>query len=160
MTTRARYFRCFLGPAVLIGLLTAVAAQQPRKDGQRKDIEAQFHDGKAVVLVVAPTVRKPSDADEAYGDWADGLNNFATHAGAGVKILKLTPLGFTQLLLQPKVKGDFATLFMRDPDHALVYNGMVVERKVYEIGLAYLKRQMDEKLASAYGLQEEPADFK
>jgi hypothetical protein len=59
--------------------------------------------------------------------------------------------------LQPKVKGDFATLFMRDPNHALVYNGMVVERKVYEIGLAYLKRQMDEKLASAYGLQEAPA---
>jgi hypothetical protein len=49
---------------------------------------------------------------------------------------------------------------MRDPNHALVYNGMVVERKVYEIGLAYLKRQMDEKLASAYGLQEAPAYFK
>lgn len=159
MRIHTRHLCYFLGSAILMIFLTA-AAQQPRSDRDRKDIETQFHDGKTLVLVVAPAGRKPSDADESYGDWADGLNNFATHAGAGIKILKLTPPEFAQLLLQPKVKGDFATLFMRDSEHALVYDGMVVERKVYEIGLAYLKRQMDEKLASAYGLQEKVAHFK
>ena len=157
MTIHTRHVFYFLGSAILMSFLIVDA--QPRKDGDRKDIEAQFHDGKTVVLVVAPA-GKPKDADESYGDWADGLNTFATHAGASVKILKLTPQRFAQLLLQPEVKGHFATLFMRDSEHALVYDGMVVERKVYEIGLAYLKRQIDQKQASAYGLQEKTAHFK
>jgi hypothetical protein len=157
MRIRARHFFYYLASAIVMSFLTVAA--QPREDWSRKDIEAQFHDGKTVVLVVAPAGR-PKEADESYGDWADGLNNFATHASASVKILKLTPQRFAQVLLQPEVKGDFATLFMRDSEHALVYDGMVVERKIYEIGLAYLKRQVDQKQASAYGLNEKTAHFK
>jgi hypothetical protein len=105
-------------------------------------------------------MRKPNDEDESYADWADGLNDFAIHSGPKVKIFKLTPLRFAQLLLQPTVKGNFATLFMRDLGHALVYDGMVVEPKIYEIGLAYLKHIPDEKGESAYGLREKTAHFK
>jgi hypothetical protein len=154
-----RHFYYFLGSTILMSLAIAAAAQ-PRKDVTYKDVETALHDGKKVVLVVSPTGRKQNDADESYADWADGLNDFAAHAGADIKILKVTPLRLTQLMLQPKVKGDFATLFIRDPEHALVYDGMVVEPKVYEIGLAYLKHHPDEKAESAYGLQEKTVRFK
>jgi hypothetical protein len=154
-----RYFYSFLGSTILISILTAVAAQQPSAEVGRKGMEAAFRGGKSVVLVIAPSGKQQSD-DESYGDWADGLNDFATHVGADVKILKLTPLKFRQLLQQPKLKEGFATLFMRDSDHALVYDGMVTEPKVYEIGLAYLKHQPYEKSASAYLLQEKTAHFK
>ena len=155
-----RRFHSLLGLAVLMSLLTGSAAQSPGRDGMRKDIEAALRNGKSVVLVVAPAMSKTNDADESYGDWADGLNDFAAHAGADVKVFRLTPPKFSQLLLQPKVKGNFATLFIRESGHALVYEGMVVEPKIYAIGLAYLQHRPDEKAESDYGLMEKVTLFK
>lgn len=155
-----RYFRHFLGPALLSILLTAGAAPQAHRDGTRTQMEAAFHDGKTVVLVVAPAPAKDTDSDETYGDWADGLNRFAAHAGSNVRILKLTLAKLSLLTEEPAVKGPYATLFLRNSERALVYDGIVSEPRVYEIGLAYLKGHLEEKSASTYGLQEESVRFR
>jgi len=148
-----------LGTIFLLTLATIAA--QPRKDVARKDLEAALHVGKTVVLVVAPATKRAAD-DESYGDWADALNDFSAHAGAGadVRIFQLTPLRLSQLLVAPRIKHEFAVLFLRDTEHALVYDGQVVERKVYDLGLAYAKGRPDEKLQSSYGLQEKTTRFK
>ncbi|MDR3773292.1 MAG: hypothetical protein P4L26_08095 [Terracidiphilus sp.] len=155
-----RKLRQVLGLAILVTLLAAARAQQPRSGGARHDMDAAFHVGKTVVLVVIPNRRKPSDADESYGDWADGLNKFAAQAGAGIKILKVTPLCLSNLLLEPKLTNQFAILFFRDSEHALVYDGMVLEPKIYRLGLAYMRHETDEKLDSDYGLQDKPTRFR
>jgi len=52
--------------------------------------------GKPVVLVIANGApARPTD--EAYGDWADALNNFAAHADPGVKIIRLTARAYRKI---------------------------------------------------------------
>ena len=123
----------------------------------RKEIEQAFSSGKMVVLVVAPHESAAGDESEAYGDWADNLNEFASSLPADTKLVKLTAAQYKQDVEEPKIRRGFATVFLRDSTHALLYDGMIVEAKAYKVGLGWLHQQADEKAASAYGLQERPA---
>ena len=107
--------------------------------------------GKPVVLVIANGApARPTD--EAYGDWADALNNFAAHADPGVKIIRLTARAYRSAIAAPRIPGHFATLFIRDLDHALLYRGMILEPQVYRLGLDYVLQQTEPSTAKAYGL--------
>lgn len=127
----------------------------------RKEIEQAFSSGKMVVLVVAPQKHAgEEDENEAYGDWADGLNGFASALPADTKIVKLTAAEYKQDVEEPRIRRAFATVFLRDSTHALLYDGMIVEAKAYMIGLGWLHQQPDEKNIAAYGFREKPAKLK
>jgi hypothetical protein len=154
-----RFLRALLGLSLLIGC----AMVPPQSNGQspdstRKEIETALHDRKPMVLVVAPAGQK-QDEDEAYADWAEYLNQFKGHADPSLRIKKLTLLRFRRLFVQPKIKGPYAAIFVRDLDHVLVYDGMIVEPKVYKIASDYLKGNPDAKLMANYGLEEKSARF-
>ncbi len=127
----------------------------------RKEIDQAFSSSKVVVLVIAPPKSAGEEGEsEAYGDWADTLNGFASSAPSDTKIIKLTPAQYSQELEEPKIRRGFATVFLRDPTHALLYDGMIVEAKAYKVGLGWLHQHPDEKAMTAYGLEQKPAKLK
>jgi hypothetical protein len=114
-----------------------------------------------VVLVIAPPKSAgEKDESEAYGDWADNLNGFASSAPPDIQIIRLTPARYRQEVEEPKIRRTFATVFLRDSTHALLYDGMIVEAKAYKVGDGWLHQHPDDKAITAYGLQEKPAKLK
>jgi hypothetical protein len=129
--------------------------------GARRDIEQAFDSNKIVVLVIAPAKSAGQENEsEAYGDWADYLKEFSASAPSDSKIIKLTSTKYRQTFEEPKIRHDFATVFLKDSTHSLVYDGMVVEPKVYKLGVGWLNQRADDKSLVAYGLQERPAKLK
>jgi hypothetical protein len=119
----------------------------------RSQLVAGLRTGQPVVLVIANTAAAKS-TDEAYGDWADALNTFAAHKDPGVKIVKQTPRSYRLAVAGPRIAGQFATLFIRDLNHALLYRGMILEPQVYRLGEDYMLQRTDQSQAQAkaYGL--------
>jgi hypothetical protein len=116
-----------------------------------RELVAALHSGKPIVLVIASgAAAKPTD--EAYGDWADALNNFAAGADPRVKIIKLTATAYRLSIADPQIPGQFATLFVRDLDHSLLYRGIILEPQVYHLGEGYILDQTEPPPAAAYGL--------
>lgn len=145
--------------ACWIALILAVTINQASQASNgpasvRAEIATAIRSEKPVILVVFNVVRKPNDADEAYGDWAEYLNSFSSHADRRVKIIKLTPRQYTETMADPKLKGGFATLFIRDRAHVLLYNGKILEPQIYELGQSYMLQSSDLKLFAPWGLQE------
>jgi hypothetical protein len=120
----------------------------------RKEILAAIESHQGVVLVVSPKPDKALEASEAYADWASYLNKFARKEGANMKIVRLTPQNYAEALAEPKLEDSFATLFVRDSTHGLLYKGMIVEPLFYQAGKAYLSEKSDAKPALPHGLQE------
>jgi hypothetical protein len=116
-----------------------------------RELVAALRSGGPVILVIARSAPgKPTD--EAYGDWADALNNFAAHAEPRVKIIKVTAPAYRLAIADPTISGPFATLFVRDLDHALLYRGMILEPQVYHLGQGFILEQVEPSRAAAYGL--------
>jgi hypothetical protein len=112
---------------------------------------AALRTGKPIILVIAsPTPARPTD--EAYGDWADVLNDFAAHADPGVRIIKVTPRAYHLAITAPRISGQFGTLFVRDLNHALLHRGMIVEPQVYRLGQDFILQQTEPSSAKTYGL--------
>jgi len=116
-----------------------------------RELVTALRSGGRVILVIARSAPgKPTD--EAYGDWADALNNFAAHADPRVKIIKVTAPAYRLAIADPTISGPFATLFVRDLDHALLYRGMILEPQVYHLGQGFILEQVEPSPAAAYGL--------
>jgi hypothetical protein len=146
-----RLFTLLLSFTLLAG---PAPAQSHRSDQARAEIAAALHSKRKIVLVVAPLSQNQyGQADEAYGDWADRLNNFSARATADIKIIKVTRAQYAQIVVEPKIKTDFATLFMLDPKRALLYDGMILENEVYQCAVAYLNHAANETALANYGLQ-------
>jgi hypothetical protein len=112
---------------------------------------AALRTGKPIVLVIAsPAPAKPTD--EAYGDWADALNDFAAHADPSVRIIKVTPRAYHLAITAPRISGQFGTLFIRDLNHALLHRGMILEPQVYSLGQDFILQQTEQPSAKTYGL--------
>ena len=123
----------------------------PSAAASPRELVAALRSGKPVVLVIARgTTAKPTD--EAYGDWADALNNFGANADPRLKIIKLTARTYRVAIAGPRISGQFATLFIRGLDHALLYRGMIMEPQVYRLGQGYILEQTELSPAAAYGL--------
>jgi hypothetical protein len=128
-----------------IGQAADIAAASPR------ELVAALRSGKPVVVVIASgAAAKPTD--ELYGDWADALNNFAAYSSPQLEIIKLTARAYRLAIAGPRIPGQFATLFIRDLDHALLYRGMILEPQVYRLGQGYILEQTEPSPAGAYGL--------
>ena len=147
-----RYSHRLFALLVFGGLLGSHAASQSQRTNERSSVRAALHAKKGVVLVAKPAGR-PEEGDEAYGDWADRLNRFATHEGKDFKIVVVTRAKFAQIVEEPKVKEDYAILFMLDPEHGLFYDGMILDYSDYQRATGYLKQQKPgDKPMPAYGL--------
>jgi hypothetical protein len=112
-----------------------------------RELVAALRSGKPVVLVIARSA-KAKPTDEAYGDWADALNNFGANADPRLKIIKLTARAYRLAISGPRISGQFAMLFTRGLEHALLYRGMILEPQVYtwagvisSNGWSYRRRQ-------------------
>jgi len=141
-------------------MLQFAASQSKQNAGLCKDIAQAFESKKVVVLVIGPAKSAGQDESEAYGDWADYLNAFSSSAPSDTKIIKLTPTKYSQTVEEPKIRRNFATVFMKDATHSLLYDGMIVEPKVYKVALAWLHENADNKDLATQGLQEKPARLK
>jgi hypothetical protein len=150
-----RYFKRLFTLLLSFALLSGpTPAHAQRSDKARTEIRTALHNKIKIVLVVSPVSQNQyAQADEAYGDWADRLDNFSARATADIKIIKLTPAQYAQIVVVPKIKGDFATLFMLDPKRALLYDGMILENEIYQCAVAYLNREPNDKSLANYGLQ-------
>jgi len=138
-----------LSAAICIGL----ANGRPHYGGRvtRDEIGSALRAGKRVILVVAPRYDKSLDSDEAYGDWADQFNYFTAHVSKDVKVMVLTKAKYVETVDDPKIKGSYGTLFLLNSTHALLYDGAILEREIYEIGIS--RNEPDEKAVSTSGLQ-------
>ena len=112
---------------------------------------AALRTGKPIILVIAnPAPAKPTD--EAYGDWADALNDFAAHVDPSVRIISVTARAYHLAIATPRISGQFGTLFVRDLNHALLHRGMIVEPQVYRLGQDFILQQTEQPSAKTYGL--------
>jgi hypothetical protein len=142
-------------------MMQSTVSQTRQETGARKDIDLAFSGKKVVVLVIAPAKSAGEESQsEAYGDWADYLNEFSSSLPSDTKIIRLTSDKYRQAIEEPKIRHDFATVFLKDATHALLYDGMVVEPKVYKLGLGWLNQHAEDKDLAAYGLQQRPAQLK
>ena len=110
--------------------------------------------GTGIVLVVA-AANAPRGDDESYGDWADNLKSFLNSAPSDVKVMRLTPALYEKLISGPKLKQRFATVFVRDEGHALVYDGRVVEQRAYVLGMGFIGKSAGDGAAFAGSHQKE-----
>lgn len=140
---------------LLFGVATAQGSHIPdNPDLPSAHVAASVRDGMVVLAVVPSTAGKARDTDETYGDWADNLNDFATNADHRIKIIKVTPHKYSEIVADPQIKDGFATLFIRDLSHVLLYKGMILEPKVYQLGQTYMLQHLDLKSVAPYGLEE------
>jgi hypothetical protein len=140
--------RCLV--VLLLGLILPCASAAA---GPREEIETALRGGRVVVLVVSSP--RPSDpVDEAYADWAAYLNRFSSRADPAIKIVKTTAAQYRRIVAAPPLATDFATLFIRDPEHALQYDGMILEPQIYLLGQDYVLRRADVESHTGYGLRQ------
>jgi hypothetical protein len=135
--------------ALLLGLMLPLDSTAA---GPREEIQNAVRSGMPIVLVVA-SAQRPDPTDEARGDWAAYLNGFNSHADPAIKIIKITATLYRSILAVPALKTEFATLFIRDREHALQYDGMILEPQIYSLGQNYLLGRGDLAPRSGYGLR-------
>jgi len=136
--------------AALLALVFCFGVSGAERAGS---ITGELRAGRRVVVAVAPAAQQGQDANEAYGDWADRLNQFSQHLPNGVRVLKFTSSGLRKVVRQPVVSQQYATLFLKDRTHGLLYDGMILEAEVYRLGLAWLDGRSDENELAASGLR-------
>jgi hypothetical protein len=134
--------------------ITATLWANGQLERARKDLDAAFHAGQPFILVITGGKPKPADDNETYADWAEYLNAFRAQTDSRIKIVKVTALQYPELIIEPKPKDKYATLFVRDSEHGLLYDGMILEPQVYQLGLAYLQDHPDGKANLANGLKD------
>src|SRR3954465_12454821 len=131
LVTKARLtFRSVL----MVILVAAAVWASSQLERARKEVDTAFRARQPFVLVVTGSGEKATDTSEAYADWAEYLNAFRTQADSRVKIVKVTALQYPEFITGPKLKDQYATLFVRDAGHVLLYDGMILEPQVYRLG--------------------------
>jgi hypothetical protein len=140
--------RCLV--VLLLGLILPLGSPAA---GPREEIDQALRSGIGAVLVVA-SARRPSPADEAYSDWAEYLNNFSSRAAPVIRIINTTAAEYRNIVAAPLLKTEFATLFIRDRDHVLQYDGMILEPQIYLLGQSYLLGHNDFTPQAGYGLRQ------
>jgi hypothetical protein len=126
-------------------------AQPKQRTEPRNEIVAALKTGRSMVVVVQPRAR--DESREAYADWAEYLNDFAAQ-DKSVRIIKLTPWRYSELVTAPKLSRPYNTLFLRDAGHALLYRGMILEPEIYRIGKAYMTAKPADQSVHREGLEE------
>ena len=125
----------------LILVLGVVGAAAPAA-GHHDTLEAvreALAAGQPVVLALAQELPTESSESEAAADWAAYLNDFAAGHDR-YRTLAIDAAQARELLAAPPNLDDFyATIFVRAPDSAIIYDGPVLETAVYDAAVAYLE---------------------
>jgi hypothetical protein len=125
--------------AIALALL-AIAA--PVRAEQARTLRGNLAAGKPTVVVVSRAGTASDMRSEAYADWASYLNEFAADHRGKFEVLKVTPGDLTRLFASgTPIKHRFATIFFRDEKNAVYYDGMIHERSVYQVAVAFLSGQ-------------------
>jgi len=99
--------------------------------------------GQPVVLALAKKLPTAGSGDETDADWAHYLNDFAAAHGR-YKIVALSAAEARKLLTQvPPLEDYYATIFIRSTSSAVIYDGPVLEKSVYDAAAAYLEAPKD-----------------
>jgi hypothetical protein len=135
--------------ALLLAALTASAAPPPdRCTGLAGDLR----DGRPTVIIVSPPAHDLAPRSEAYADWAFYRDDFLRRRPEDLCVLRMAAAAYRRRFAEPVLSDRFATIFVRDPDHALVYPGLILEPDIYRLGVAFLRGQDID--GAPYGLQD------
>lgn len=92
------------------------------------------------VVVIAPVQPSPSELEsEAYGDWANYLNEFVGSKPPGLLIVRMSPARWRSVANAPRLKDVYATVFLRRGGRALIHQGKVLEVQVYHAGADWMR---------------------
>lgn len=124
--------------ALLAALLLWQAVVPARADARRA-LEESLAAGKPAVLIVSRPVTATDRRSEAYADWAGYLNDFAADHRGEFTFVKVAPSRLKRLFAESApIKQPFATVFIRNRNDALYYDGMIVDRVIYRVAADYL----------------------
>jgi hypothetical protein len=135
-----RVRRILLALAVLLGAAGAASADG---DGSKAAaVRDALAAGQPVVLALAQEL-PTGEGDETDADWAYYLNEFAAAHGR-YKIVAMDAAEARSLLATPPTLDDYyATIFVRSPDSAVIYDGPVLETAVYKAAADFLEAPQD-----------------
>jgi hypothetical protein len=154
-----RRFTYLLLFAAFTAALVGLAAPQPKHLDPRSELLAALRAKKKVVLVSAADPASTLNgyrndpehtADETYGDWKNYFDDFGERYGRDFKIILVSSRAhFSQIVEEPKIKTDWATLFILDAEHGLLYDDILLDPEEYKIGVAYLRQEPGSKSMAA-----------
>jgi len=99
--------------------------------------------GQPVVLALAKKLPAADSGDETDADWAHHLNDFAAAHGR-YKVVAMSAAEARKLLAKvPPLEDFYATIFVRSTKSAVIYDGPVLEKSVYDAAAAYLEAPKD-----------------
>lgn len=142
----------FYRTGVLCGaLLLALTALAVAEFNPRRTLQANLAAGKPTVLIVSRTPTPADQRSEAYADWAGYLNDFAEDHQGDFEFLKVKPTALKAIFAEhTPIKSPFATIFFRDAQSAIYYDGMIHDRNAYRAVAAFLAgRAVEERPRSA-----------
>lgn len=141
--------------AISAALCSVAPSQQHANTKERKALVAALRAKKGVVLIVASA--QPDSSSPGYSEWYDHFTDFDNGISKDKTVEVVVLLGraeYAQIVGEPKIKGDFATLFLADATHGLLYDGPLVEPADYKIGTSFLKiGKIEDKALPPYGLK-------
>ena len=145
---------------ILFALVLAagiVAAHAGGDEGKAAIIRDALAAGQPIVLAIAAEFPAADGEGETYADWAAYLNAFA-EAHSRFAIMAVDGAEAAELLTAPPPLADgYATVFARNADSAVIYEGPILESFVYDAAAAYLDApadgQFDPELFEPYALK-------
>jgi hypothetical protein len=143
----------------ILGLLAAGigAALAGGDESRAQAIRDALAAGQPVVLAVAHRFPPPDAENEGYADWAAYLNAFAADH-KGYAVMGVERQEAAKLLADlPELESGYATIFVRSPTSAVIYDGPILEDFVYEAAAGYLEASEDGRFD---GSMFEPFDFR
>lgn len=101
--------------------------------------------GQPVVLALAKELPGADSGSETDADWEYYLNQFAASHGR-YKIVAMDAAEARDLLAEPPpLENFYATIFVRSAHSAVIYDGPVLEKSVYDAAATYLEAPQDGK---------------
>lgn len=123
-------------------LLGAGAAPANGDESKAAAVREALAAGQPVVLALAQEL-PTGEGDETDADWAYHLNKFAAAHGR-YKIVAMDAAEAQALLAAPPpLDNYYATVFVRSPDSAVIYDGPVLETAVYKAAADFLEAPQD-----------------
>jgi len=139
------FFRAGVLCGALVLALSALVASAVAEVNPRRTLQANLAAGKPTVLIVSRTPTPADQRSEAYADWAGYLNDFAQEHRGDFEFLTVKPTELKAIFAElSPIKSPFATIFLRDAQSAIYYDGMIHDRSAYGAAAAFLAGRPDE----------------
>jgi len=128
---------------VLAFITASGGASAGGDEGKAQAIRDALAGGQPVVLALAKELPGAGSESETDADWVHYLNEFAAGHGR-YKVVTLSAKEARAVLAEPPPLEEFyATIFVRSAKSAVIYDGPVLEKSVYDAAAAYLEAPKD-----------------